>query len=164
MQASRVIFLDIDGVLNTRNHLRHQKMESGFTSNKNWCPVACKHIVLLCDYYDARVVISSSWRHEYNLEQIGEFFSSNDIPADYLVGRTPSNAPQPGGENYCRGHEVLHWINNHPGELSDYVIIDDAAGFLEEQQPHLVRVNPEAGFSDKKAVKRASDILANIQS
>jgi len=154
-----IIFLDIDGVLNTINHLKRQKIESGKATNKVWDPTACKHISLLCEHYDARIVSTSSWRHEYPLEQLQEFFASNDIPKKLIIDVTNSIAPQHDGNNYCRGHEVEHWLEENNKEKIPYVIIDDEATFLETQQDQLVRVDKEKGFSTKEAVTNASNIL-----
>ncbi|HET8864704.1 MAG TPA: HAD domain-containing protein [Gracilimonas sp.] len=159
MKTYPIIFLDIDGVLNTLNHLKFQKSETGAATNKIWSPIACKHISLLCKHYDARIVITSSWRHEYSMDDLYRFFESNDISAKYIVDRTPSNAPQTGGENYCRGHEINHWLKKRLRKISSYVIIDDEESMLKEQEPHLVRVDKKTGFSTKEAVTKASKIL-----
>lgn len=154
-----IIFLDIDGVLNTLNYLKRQKRDTGKTSNKNWCPVSCKHIGLICEYYDAKIVISSSWRHEYSMEQLRNFFDANDIPSEYLIDRTPSTAPQTDGGNYCRGHEIKDWLENSDKDIESYIIIDDEAKFLEEQSPFLIRVDKKKGFSTKDVALKASSIF-----
>ncbi|MDZ7658258.1 HAD domain-containing protein [Fodinibius sp.] len=154
-----IIFLDIDGVLNTIHHLKRQKIKSGKATNKIWDPTACKHISMLCEHYDAGIVITSSWRHEYNIEQLKDFFASNKIPSKFIKDVTSSYAPQQDRNNYCRGHEIQHWLQNNSTDITSYIIIDDEAQFLETQQDHLVRVNKEKGFATKEAVTRASNIL-----
>ena len=154
-----IIFLDIDGVLNTINHLKRQKIKSGKATNKVWDPTACKHISLLCEHYNEKIVITSSCRHEYTLEQLQEFFKSNKISDKFIIDVTNSIAPQHDGNNYCRGHEVEHWLENNSNEETSYVIIDDEAKFLESQQNYLVRVDKHKGFSTKEAVINASNIL-----
>jgi len=93
------------------------------------------------------------------MDQLKNFFSSNGIPSEYLIDRTPSSAPQIEGENYCRGHEIQHWLKNYPNEVTIYAIIDDEATMLEKQQPYLVRVDKNYGLSNKEAVLKASTIL-----
>lgn len=156
---SSIIFLDIDGVLNTLNNLRKQQRNGEKVSGKRWCPVSCKSIVALCKHYRARIVVSSSWRLEYGMEELGELFEFNGIPRKYLLDRTPGSAPHPYGENYCRGHEIRHWLENYPQDVASYVIIDDEATVLEEQESHLVRVDRRIGFAKKEAVVKASEIL-----
>ncbi|MDX1586143.1 MAG: HAD domain-containing protein [Balneolaceae bacterium] len=69
MSSENIIFLDIDGVLNTMHHLRRQKKETGKMSSNNWCPIACKHVTLLCEQFDAGIVISSTWRYNHSAEE-----------------------------------------------------------------------------------------------
>lgn len=157
-----IIFLDLDGVLNTINHLKRQKIKFGKAINKEWDPTACKHICMLGRHYNARRVIISSWRHEYTLEQLKEFLESNNISSKFIKGVTNSIAPQQNGNNYCRGHEVQHWLQNNSKEITSYVIIDDEAKFLESQQDHLVRVDKNKGFSTKEAVTKALNILETL--
>lgn len=85
-----IIFLDIDGVVNTMDYLRRQKQESGEMSNDNWCPIACKHIMLLCEQFDARIVISSTWRYNHTPEEFRDLLRDNDIDPDYMIGTTPA--------------------------------------------------------------------------
>jgi hypothetical protein len=157
--VNSIIFLDIDGVLNTANYLKRQKIESGKATNKLWDPTACKHISMLCEHYEAGIVITSSWRHEYDIEQLQEFFGSNNISPRFIKDVTDSYAPQQDENNYCRGHEVKYWLQQNSNQATSYVIIDDEARFLEVQQDHLVRVDKEKGFSTKEAVTKASNIL-----
>jgi 16S rRNA C1402 (ribose-2'-O) methylase RsmI len=154
-----IIFLDIDGVLNTIEHLKRQKIKTGEATNKFWDPTACKHITLLCEYYHAKIVVTSSWRHEYTLKQLQEFFASNNIPDKFIIDVTTSIAPQQDESNYCRGHEIQDWLQNNLNKTTSYIIIDDEAQFLETQQDHVVRVDKHNGFSTKKAVTKASNIL-----
>jgi hypothetical protein len=114
---------------------------------------------MLCEHYNARIVITSSWRHEYTFEQLQEFFASNNIPDKFIIDVTNSIAPQQDRNNYCRGHEIEHWLENNSSEETSYVIIDDEANFLETQQKHLIRVDKNKGFSTKDAVTKASNIL-----
>jgi hypothetical protein len=125
------IFVDIDGVLNTRSHLIHQMKSTGECTAKNWFPKSCSNLVRLCEYFDARIVVSSNWRHQYTLNELRQFFASNNIPKRYVVDVTPSAVIQADGENYCRGHEIKDWLDNHAPLNASYLIIDDAAGGVE---------------------------------
>src|ERR1019366_9771740 len=69
-KTERVLFLDIDGVLVTDR--------AYFTINKKipkepmmvFDPIGIKLINNLCDNYDLSVVISSTWRKEYDVKTI----------------------------------------------------------------------------------------------
>ena len=68
-----LIFLDIDGVLNTGNYLHYQWLKNGRTRKgiknnptHNWCPMALSFIDhLLNTVSDSYIVISSTWRLSY---------------------------------------------------------------------------------------------------
>jgi len=165
-----IIFLDIDGVLNTEHHLRRQKVETGEISGSNWCPTACRHISLLCQQFYARIVISSTWRYNHSMESLRELLKKNEINPHYLVGLTPALIYMEGPDSYVRGDEIARWLEEN-GYLdpsastsaltSTYVIIDDLSEkqFLKEQHPRLVRVHPDKGFAEKEAAVKAGKIL-----
>lgn len=166
---NNIIFLDIDGVLNTENHLRRQQREKGKGSvtNRDWCPIACRHVTLLCNQFDARIVVSSTWRYEHGLDGVRQFFSANGIAEDLVIGITPTLIGEMGYGTYCRGDEISRWLKNigNGNGTGTYVIIDDmpASGFLEEQKPYLVSVDPEKGFAAKEKALKAAEILGKIR-
>lgn len=170
-ETSKFIFLDIDGVLNTHHHLRRQHRETGSATSRNWCPIACRHICLLCEHYDARIVISSTWRYDRDLDDFRRLLKQNEIPPRYLAGTTPALIYMEGPGSYTRGDEIARWLeenSNHPSTSAlnspstlTYVIIDDMEQeqFLQEQRLRLVRVHPDKGFAEKEAAVRAAEIL-----
>lgn len=158
MKATNIIFLDIDGVMNTHNYMRRQERETGKIVNEEWSPMACRHVKLLCKKFDARIVISSTWRIERDLQELRHILKNNNINPDLLIGTTPILAHE-APDAFCRGDEIERWLDKH--DYSDFVIIDDipASESLEEQQSHLVIVDPDKGLAEKDAVKRAAKIL-----
>lgn len=158
---TNIIFLDIDGVLNTRKHLQRQKQETGYMSSLDWSPIACRHVTLLCQQYDARIVVSSTWRYNHNLEELRQFFADNDIDPGLVSGTTPALIGERELGSYQRGEEIARWLEDH--DCGTFVIIDDMpeSQFLEEQQPHLVVVKQDKGFAEKQAAVRAAAILGS---
>lgn len=156
---ANIIFLDIDGVLNTQKHLKRQHKETGHMSSLNWSPIACRHVSLLCDHYDARIVVSSTWRYNHNLDELRRFFTDNGIDPDLVIDSTPAliHEEQPGA--FRRGDEIARWLEEN--DHGTYVIIDDLpeSRFREEQQPYLVVVKQDKGFAEKQAAVRAGEIL-----
>lgn len=156
-------------MLNTENHLRRQYRQKGKgnVTSRDWCPIACRHVTLLCEQFDARIVVSSTWRYEHGLDGVRRFFSVNEITADLVVGITPSLIEEMEFGTYSRGHEIQRWLekngydNGSSPDTATYVIIDDMppSGFLEKQKPHLVSVDPEKGFAVKEKVLMAAEIL-----
>lgn len=152
-----ILFVDIDGVLNTRSHLRRQMLQNGFCTKMDWCPSAINNLRRLCEMVDGHIVVSSSWRHDHTLEQLREIFCNNGLDDQRVIGVTPSAAEQTGSENYCRGHEIAAWLREHPAE--NYVILDDDATMLSHQMERLIRTGIENGFAEPDAFLDAILIL-----
>ena len=139
----RVIFLDVDGVLNNR-HTR-------VTTSDGWCFVD-DHIVArlkrLLNLSGARIVLSSTWREGWHQEDE----SKNDI--SFIELRDKFN--QFGIEIFDRTGEMrMHrWQSikeymERPREdpIEHYVIIDDWDD-MGEYSDHLVWTNPSAGLTE----------------
>lgn len=159
MGKTNIIFLDIDGVMNTEHHLRRQKLETGDMNNENWAPTACRHLILLCEQFNAQIVISSTWRIERDIQELRSILTLNDISPELLIGTTPILVHEAPPDTFCRGDEIKRWLSEN--SCRNYVIIDDisASEFLEEQQSHLVTVKPDKGFAISQAVVQAGEIL-----
>lgn len=149
----KVIFLDVDGVLNNR-HTR-------VTTSDGWCFVD-DHLVArlkrLLDFSDAQLVLSSTWREGWYQEDE----SKNDISFTEL--RNKFN--QFGIEIFDRTGEMrMHrWQSiqeyfEHPREdpIEHYVIIDDWDD-MGQYSDHLVLTNPSTGLTDED-VEEALRIL-----
>jgi hypothetical protein len=152
-----ILFVDIDGVLNTRNHLRRQKLQNGFCTKLDWCPAAVNNLRRLCDMVDGHIVVSSSWRHDHTLDELREIFRNNGLDEERVIGVTPSTAEQTGNENYCRGHEIAAWLRENPAE--NYLILDDDATMLPHQEERLIKTDIESGFAELDAFLDAMNVL-----
>ena len=147
MPSTKVIFLDIDGVLNS---------EEGFERNKgtNWNmldPILVERFNRLVEETGAKVVLSSSWRLDTDWY---EKMLKGGLKCTFL-GRTP-RMPRPVGtsaEYAERGKEILEWLSINPYGVSAYAIIDDDPDFLPDQP--LFRTSFKTGLTDEicEAVK-----------
>jgi len=157
--VANIIFLDIDGVLNTRKHLARQKRKTGSMSSLNWSPIACRHVTLLCKQFDARIVISSTWRYNHTLDELRSFCADNEIAPELVLDTTPALIHEEQMGTYRRGDEIAGWLEDN--DWGNYVILDDLpkAAFLNKQHPHLVQCQQDKGFAEKKLAIRAGDIL-----
>jgi hypothetical protein len=143
---SKILFLDVDGVLNHR---------AVFVPGNPApiCPLAwdrCKRVVAQTG---AKIVLSSTWRkgilgadrHLEKLKSIGLFRLTH---ADW---RTPLNLPHFGDEPFAeypkRGDEIASWLSDHP-DVATYAIVDDDSDMLWSQRPFFVQTNFDAGLLD----------------
>ncbi len=149
----KVIFLDVDGVLNNR-HTR-------VTTSDGWCFVD-DHLVTrlkrLLNLSGARLVLSSTWREGWHQEDE----SKNDISFTEL--RDKFN--QFGIEIFDRTGEMrMHrWQSikeffDRPREdvIEHYVILDDWND-MGEFSNHLVLTNPSTGLTEED-IQKALKIL-----
>lgn len=143
---TKVLFLDIDGVLNSRRTCTatggfpHCFIES-HKAKFDWIAVGL--IRVLCDKEGASIVLSSSWRH--GEKSIHECANGLDLP---IFDKTPA---LPG----VRGEEIQHWLDQHP-EVTHWAIVDDNSDMLGSQLEHFVQTSEEDGlsFSDFAALGR----------
>lgn len=110
----KVIFLDVDGVLNSDEYfdriqnLDIEGIESEIDINK------VKLLKKAVDTTGAKVVLSSSWRYTKNA------LALKKLLADYGIRITDST---PVVENK-RGLEIKKWLENNDN-VEDFVILDD---------------------------------------
>lgn len=131
----RIIFLDIDGVLNSKETLT-KSSHNGIMGIDPFRVLLLHRIV---EATGAKVVLSSSWRYGF-YEQINK----NVIP---LIGKTDM---EPCGN---RGCEIQGFIRMDVGtdKVEKYAILDDDNDFLIEQQPNLFRTTFDEGLTEEIA-------------
>jgi len=129
----RVLFLDIDGVLNSNAYLKANP--GAFDRSKGYIsmfdPVACARLQAVLTATGAKIVISSSWRIVHSIDEIRGYLAARGVTAE-VIGFTPSGGYDlsadhafPTNETLtCRGAEILAWVHEHP-ELESYAVVDD---------------------------------------
>lgn len=162
----RVVFLDIDGVLNSARFYREsfdRSADLGFRENH----MDASKVALLNDLLErsgAVCVLSSTWRLG---PPIGLQITLDSLRARGFTGEivdcTPDCARQvPTGGIYVgheRGHEIQEWLDAHPDVLS-FVILDDSDD-MAHLLPRLVRTSWAEGL-EQEHVERAIALLAAL--
>lgn len=121
----RIIFLDLDGVLNRGG------MDEG-----QFLPEFVETFKEVAEKTGAEIVFSSSWKRN---PQMVNYVSQNiaqiyDItPSIWVNDTTIQNI----GPQY-RGLEIQLWLEAH-SEVTKYAILDDTAVVLKSQEPNLFR-------------------------
>jgi hypothetical protein len=156
----KVIFLDIDGVLNVNDRGRDEfgsTFHKHFEDNLKW----------IIDETNAKIVISSSWRLS-GLSVMQEMWKERGLAGE-VIDITPNLTY---GEGLItstpRGKEVKEWLKDNPTRR--YVIIDDDTDFLTEQSPFFVQTSENQDHEDcvdigygltKKCSEKVIQILNN---
>jgi hypothetical protein len=123
----KVIFLDIDGVLNCRKTPNPRK----FPYIVDEQLLARYHAVLRRT--GARTVLASTWRYD----PVGCFAAKHHgVP---FIDVTPDLPKQP------RSKEVVEWLRQHP-EVTRYAVLDDDNDGLDSLP--LFQPSPRTGLSD----------------
>lgn len=148
----RVIFLDIDGVLNCQLFYTANSFNRDQDSwvKQNICTERMSWLNDLCKEVDAKVVISSSWRLGRKLPELDAELKT--VGADFdIIGFTPNLR----GDGCLRGNEIYKYIQDNLGgsEYRDYVIIDDDSDMLLWQAKHLFQTDSYSGLTPNTCYK-----------
>ena len=130
----RIIFLDIDGVLNSEDWYRrrpniaqaemlfgHEKTRQ--LSLRNLDPTAVARLNRIVSLTKAQVVVSSSWRHDLSLPRLREYLHHHGFEFQ-LMGATPDMTSYSLWVGPDRGCEIRAWLDML-AETPSYVILDD---------------------------------------
>lgn len=160
---SRVIFLDIDGVLNHRN-TRFSLATADEPLPIPIAPECMERLNCLIVETGAKIVVSSSWRLFARWQDLGPALVRQGLVAD-VIGETPDLVNDPvwlnawqarngapfNYERLERGWEIREWLVSHP-EMKEFVILDDCSD-MDELKPWLVRTCPNVGLDDPDVVR-----------
>lgn len=143
----RIIFLDIDGVLNNQGCFEGQQLDP-------IDPNALKLLNRLVIDTDACIVISSSWRIGNTLHwlQIMLEKAGFDFP-ERIIGATIEII----GRNKTRGQEIAMWLDQV--SVDSFVILDDDDD-MEPVQDRLIQTTFEHGLLQEH-IDKARDMLLN---
>ncbi|MDO8990098.1 MAG: HAD domain-containing protein [Sideroxyarcus sp.] len=138
-----ILFLDFDGVLHP---------VSPFNRDVGVLCHLQRFEEVMRDFPEWKIVISSSWREEFTLDVLRDFFST-DIAAR-VIGVTPivlSNG------DFLREVEIRQYLSAAGPQTTPWLALDDAAhGF--QDKSHLVLCSPEIGFDDVAAKKLRNEL------
>jgi hypothetical protein len=136
----RVIFTDLDGVLNP-----HWK--------KNWSKSAVLIYNQICHEYDLKPVISSTWRINHTKEQLQNIFDEQGIEVE-IYDYTPHL------EQQNRGLEIKEWLKNN--KVDNYVVIDDIVHNITPYVDNVIKVRSWVGLTTEEYIEMKK-ILDNDQ-
>lgn len=169
----KVLFLDVDGVLNSRETFlrNHEAWQASGEPTKNprtfgW-PMGhldetlIKRLNCICEKTNCSIVLSSSWRIISQLRDFGSWLQMKGFEYPHrLIDRT-ANLDLTGEENR-RGMEIKDWLDrNTYRNISKYVILDDDCYDIINVHPkNLVHTNFVDGITEEN-VQQAIAILNN---
>ncbi|KXY51001.1 hypothetical protein AT268_31145 [Bacillus cereus] len=136
----KLIFLDIDGVMNHSNYFvrsKHHMLQA-------FCPTALANLKEILEKCDAKIVVSSTWRKLGSVKILKRAIFSHYGLQKYVIGRTPELRGEP------RGAEIQAFMDNFKNPIDRFIIIDDGDDML-HLSDRLVLTNPyEDGLNHRK--------------
>lgn len=154
----KVIFLDIDGVLNPERNVRKQlKNNKSISSYNIELDQECLHNLEWIVYHThAKIVVSSNWRigGPCNPAILNLHKQLEKINLD-IFSFTPILGPK---RFKLRGDEIRRWIRDSSYNIESFVILDDGGSMGPLTYTNLIRCPAEDGLTKECAIF-AIDIL-----
>lgn len=145
----KILFLDIDGVLNSKQWHNSDNCKAFGTSVKRFFdPVRVEYLNRIVTETETRIIISSSWRIIRSLQNLQDLFKSIDFTGRILGKTEILSTFEPDTPN-LRGVEIKNWIKDNQKHFKTpikYVILDDEDDFLKEQKKYFFQTNPDIGL------------------
>jgi len=132
----KVVFLDIDGVLNCEDNWHHIPRYGRFQSSR-LSPDAVKLVGDLCNRTESKIVISSTWRRCHSMEDLKSFLQRAGLKNanDLVIDRTP------GYDGEARGKEIADWLLDNALKIESLVILDDNRSRMDPLKHRLVQTS-----------------------
>ena len=151
----KVIFLDIDGVLNSSAYDRQRSRDDGNIDRTRLLLVRT-----LVEKTGAKIVLSSSWREHWNknpdeCDEIGKELISDFSSAGLeIYDKTPK-------VGYLeRSEEIRMWLSDNPG-IEGFVIFDDNGYGWGDLSDNFVQTNYRIGRGlEQEHIDKALELLA----
>ncbi len=153
----KVLFLDIDGVLNSKEY----DAERDFDNRQNIDKTRLVLVKELVDKTHAKIVLSSSWRihwdkDERKCDETG--IELNEIFGEYglkIFDKTPTL------NRFDRADEIQAWLSAYGDRVESFVIIDDEVAWkMSDLRDHLVRTDYMIGRGlEIQHIQKAIEIL-----
>lgn len=152
MSNIKLIFLDIDGVLNHDAFYKERfekRYEEGAIAHpySEIDPECVKNLNQLIKDTGAKVVISSTWRHD-GLEYCLDVLKFHGFEGE-IIDITPTIR----SNDMVRGNEILKWMRENYKLIGDYfnfteyVILDDDSDMLYWQRNNFLLIDRSVGLT-----------------
>lgn len=172
----RIVFLDIDGVLNSQDAYKAGECKYVEWINdrgekdhhQSFCSWSKEYLNKLIEETEAKIVISSTWRMR-GLDYMRKIWEIEEMKGE-IIGVTPSFRGDISGYNIPRGCEIEKWLEDRrfshinwdpdlqekymiESGIENYIIIDDDSDMLYGQRNHFIHVLPSPkntrGFTEE---------------
>lgn len=163
----KVVFLDIDGVLNSNfwNENHQREISDGTLIDESKIKLLCK----LIEKTEAEIILHSGWKYWFDsnlkplrkeTENLRILFEKEGLA---IAGVTPDHATEEIRKtkkfSLVKADEILAWLKQHE-EIDRWVVLDDLDLHNAEIAKHQVKTDQTVGLTIED-VKEAERILQN---
>ena len=142
----KIIFLDIDGVLNCHQTFRNKKSTYEYNELDDIDPENVKHLNKILSETNANIVISSSWRLHKNIHELKFLAEQVNVDPLRIIDKTPDLSKV----SYERGYEIQKWLDGHK-DIEKFVILDDDEDMLHLKKFLIKTSSSTGGLTEEKA-------------
>lgn len=137
---NKIIFLDIDGVLNGTEFLEQKPTtEDWWLSQLNLKSIVALNLITRAS--KAKIVIISTWRIITTFDTLCSTLKKAGVKGE-IIGCTP----------YMRGHtrneEIKCWLKSSQQKIDSYVIIDDITDDFDDLSDRAIKTDPNTGLTE----------------
>jgi hypothetical protein len=165
----KLIFLDIDGVLNTADDF-FESQYYGHEHNNGNTVISRTKLALLDSIIEdtgAKIVVSSTWRFLFKNSQIHEMFKVRGFksPRTTFIGKTDDcRIGITSGPEYFRSGEIAKFLKDRD-DVESYVILDDIEEqwFDKSQHDNLIVTDLYNGGLTYTLAQKAKNILGRTE-
>jgi hypothetical protein len=158
-----VVFIDIDGVLNShvyfmsrKSQKEDERLETDSSATKDDFylsmidPVAVECLNdIVQNVPNVEFVLSSTWRRGHHWEHMTDLLQKKGF-----VGTIKHSTPIHTDQYSVRGNEIEHWLDvNRPRNFFNYVILDDDSDMLLCQKNNFLHVDSYIGLTPNQSYK-----------
>lgn len=151
----KMLFLDIDGVLNavgTADRISEEEITTsmrpgpymgiaGGTGMTGMDPILIANLNrILQAVPDVQVILSSSWRYLFSPEALTGLMKKRGFIGQVIDSTNRASSGH-------RGREIEEWLGLQRSSVERYVILDDSRDMLESQMPFFVNTDYKKGLS-----------------
>ena len=167
----RVIFLDIDGVLNANDDFGGKKKPNPYVSSDDgyrYCGISTskvRRLKWIVDKTDAKIVLVSSWKGDYedylknHTNRVGKYLYNKLRKQELRIFDTTYRFSL--DFHSYRGTEISTWLANQKEPVESWVVLDDEIfrDYRESIIPNLILTSETDGLTTYKARLAACKLL-----
>lgn len=162
---ARVIFLDIDGVLNSNfgNDQPQKEISDGTFVDEEKIEL----FALLVKKTNAKIILHSGWRFWFDskfkplckeAENLSELLNKNGLQIDgFTPDLTTEEIRKTKKFSLVKADEILSWLNVHEN-ITEWVVLDDLDLHNAQIKQHQVKPDPTVGLTSEN-IRQAEEIL-----